>query len=82
MPRKPREKAPENETPEQRFKRLAEVRVSNAIEKLRLVSNLATHAHTPEQAQKIIQAIDREVESVHNRFKANGSTDKERIFSL
>jgi len=54
-----------------KFIELAKSRVNRAINMIRLISNLANKSHydyTPEQAKKIIKALNEEVKSVEARF--------------
>ncbi len=59
------------ESKEERFKRLAEPRVNRALEKIRLIGNLATskYVFTPEQSKKIIVALQGAVNEVEQKFQ-------------
>ena len=59
------------ETKEQKFKRLAEVRVNNALQKIKLIENLASpsYSFTPEQIEKIITAINACITEVQQKFQ-------------
>lgn len=71
------------ETPEDKFKRLATLRVNNALDKIRLIGNLsgADYRYTGEQAQKIIESLKTAVQEVENRFSKTAAK-KEQNFSL
>ena len=61
-----------NEHKTEKFKRLAENRVPNAIQKIKLIGNLAdpyTYEYTEEEANKIIRAIKSEYEDMVASFK-------------
>ena len=54
-----------------KFKELARSRVNRAINMIRLIANLGNKAHydyTPEQARKIVKALDSEVKNVSTKF--------------
>ena len=59
------------ESREDRFKRLAEKRVNIALDKLRLIGNLASaqYAFTPEQIEKIITVLQSAVTEVEEKFQ-------------
>ena len=55
------------------FKKLARSRVNRAINMIRLIANLGNKAHydyTPEQARKIITALQSEVTNVKTKFNS------------
>ena len=58
------------ETKEEKFKRLAEPRVNRALDKIRLIGNLATgdYAYSPEQVEKIITSLQRAVIELRDKF--------------
>ena len=58
------------ETPEQKFKRLATARVNNALKKIKLIGNLAapSYRYTEEEIAKIIQGLKFAVEEVEAKF--------------
>jgi hypothetical protein len=79
--RKARESVvPENETKEQKFVRLAQKRVTNAVIKLRNIgklSNRAVYAYSDEQVAAIMSALYEEVSAIENAFhRAPGSKEK------
>ncbi len=71
-----------DETPEQKFKRLATARVNNAIKKIKLIGNLSAPAYkyTDEEVAKIIHGLKFTVEEVEAKF-AKGKK-KESGFQL
>ena len=58
------------ETPEQKFKRLATARVNNALKKIKLIGNLSapSYKYTEEEIAKIIQGLKFAVEEVEAKF--------------
>ncbi len=76
------EKGPVNETPEEKFKRLATHRVNNALDKIRLIGNLsgAGYKYNDDQAQKIIESLKVAVQEVESKLFKTGK--KESKFSL
>ena len=75
-------KGPVNETPEEKFKRLATRRVNNALAKIHLVGNLSGpgYKYSDEQAQKILEGLNAAVREVEERFAKTAK--KESKFSL
>ena len=56
----------------QRFKRLAEYRTNEVIEKLRILgncSNKSSYSYTDEEVRKIFTSIEEQVKTVKARFK-------------
>ena len=56
-----------------KFKELARSRVNRAINMIRLIANLCNKAHydyTPDQARKIIHALNSEVKNVSTKFNS------------
>ena len=56
-----------------KFKELARSRVNRAINMIRLIANLGNKTHydyTPEQARKIITALQSEVTNVKTKFNS------------
>lgn len=74
--------AGQEETPEQKFKRLATARVNNALKKIKLIGNLSAPAYkyTEEEIAKIIQGLKLAVEEVGTKFAKNKK--KESGFQL
>jgi hypothetical protein len=60
----------EGESKADKFKRLASKRVVNAISKIELITNLAGsgYEYTPEQAEKILSALQGSVDKVKAAF--------------
>lgn len=70
--------------PRERFVELANNRVTAAIRQLRLVGNLANrknYSYDPDDAKKIIRALQRELDDLKSRFKGEENNDKS-IFNL
>lgn len=68
----------ESESKQDKFKRLASKRVSNAIQKIELIGNLSGPSYecTPEDAEKIIVALQQSVDSVKERFSKRAPEKK------
>ncbi len=60
-----------SESREEKFKRLAEKRVNVALDKIRLIGNLASpqYAFSPEQIERIITALQSAVADVEEKFQ-------------
>lgn len=75
----------DTKTPKQeRFIRLAEKRVNELLDKMRLVGNLAdrrNYVYTDEQARLILRAIEDEMKNLRAKFIASTGA-KEKSFSL
>ena len=74
--RKARVAVPKDETPSQKFARLARKRVTKVLNDLRLISNLSRYAHTPEQGAKIVAALTDAVAVVELRFSSAPQAEK------
>jgi len=64
-------KRPENETNEERFKRIAEARTQAVIEKLRLLGNCANerlYSYDTNDIERIFSAINGQVKNVRSKF--------------
>jgi len=64
-------KRPENETNEERFKRIAEARTQAIIEKLRLLGNCANerlYSYSINDVERIFSAINGQVKEVRSKF--------------
>jgi len=73
MPRKPYDP---NETAEARFKRLAQPRANDILNRLRVLgncSNKQAYRYTPEQVEKIFSAIEAEVQKTRALFTGRKS---------
>jgi len=61
-----------NETPRQRFERLATIRTNKVIEKLRVIGNCANanmYEYKQEDVDKIFSAISKELRRVKTKFE-------------
>jgi hypothetical protein len=60
-----------SETKEEKFKRLAEKRVNVALDKIRLIGNLASpqYAFSPEKIEVIIAALRSAVTEIEEKFQ-------------
>lgn len=70
--------------PRERFVSLASSRVTAAIHQIRLVGNLANkknYLYEPEEASKIVKALQREVDELKAKFKG-AERNESSIFSL
>ncbi|MFH0732588.1 MAG: hypothetical protein V2A72_06690 [Candidatus Omnitrophota bacterium] len=63
------------ETKSDKFKRLATKRVKNAISKIELIGNLAgsSYESTPEEAEKILGALQESLDKVKTAFSKQKS---------
>ncbi len=71
----------ENETPEQRFKRLATHRTNQVLDRLRVLGHCANrqnYAYSEEQVNKIFATIEKQVREIKAKFYF----PKERKFRL
>lgn len=67
------EEAPlQNESPADRFKRIANRRVNQALKYIALTKNLASrqYEYTPEQVEIVLGALRREVDSLEDAFRS------------
>ena len=65
------------ETKKQRFERIAERRVTEALRQLRLVGNLSNRAnyeYSSEQVKQMFDALENEFKQLRQRFRDEGST--------
>lgn len=70
--------------PRERFVSLATSRVTAAIRQIRLVGNLANkknYQYEPDEAAKIVRALQRELDELKTKFKEEEKSDS-TIFSL
>jgi len=70
-----------NETPEERFKRLANSRTNAVLDKLRILGNLSNkqlYSCTEEDIERVFNAINRQVRETRAKF----SIGKQRSFKL
>lgn len=64
--------------PRERFVELANKRVNNAIRDLRLIGNLSNrkiYSYTEKDAQKIIRALQKELNDLKSRFGGDDGPD-------
>lgn len=61
-----------------KFKEMADKRTAKAMQYIRMLGNLASpnYVYTQEQAAKIVDALQQEVDAVFEAFKARKSKDK------
>lgn len=57
-----------NETPEQKFKRLATERVDATLSKMRQIKNTAAYPHTQSQAARVISALKTGIAEIEHSF--------------
>jgi hypothetical protein len=71
-----------NESPRERFVRLATTRVNKALKCISLIGNLAersNYSYSAEDVAKIFAALDREVRAAKLRFQSRERTEEERF---
>lgn len=69
----PKQTAPENETKEQKFRRLASQRTNKVLDDLRILGNLSNkgiYSYTEEDVKKIFNAIYEQLDLIKARFKS------------
>lgn len=61
-----------------KFKQLADKRTARAMQSIRLLSNLtgSSYVYTPDQAAKIVDALQKEVDAVYGAFKTKKGKEK------
>lgn len=67
--RKPRAKAPEGETKEAKFRRLAPPRVNRALRSLESVAKLKAYKPREEDVKAIVNSLSSKLSDVQNRLK-------------
>ena len=68
------EQVNKNETPEQRFKRIAEIRTNAVLDRLRILGNLSNrqmYSYSEEDIEKIFTALKRQVREVEAKFNSH-----------
>lgn len=73
------------ETDGEKFRRLAEKRVNNAIKTIRLIGNLSNksnYEYTDEEVEVIFSILTREVKSCRSRFHASYESSNGKVFSF
>ena len=71
----------DNETPEERFKRIAALRTNAVLDKLRILGNLSNrqmYSYSEEDVNKIFSAINKQVKEIRAKFNSR----KEEMFKL
>jgi hypothetical protein len=71
--RAPAKRAPEDESREEAFVRLANFRVGRAVKVLNQIGNLGNYPHGPKQAAKIVETLRTAVDMVETRLSAKKS---------
>ncbi len=62
-----------NEAPEERFKRIAEVRTNAVLDRLRILGNLSNrqmYSYSEEDINKIFSAINKQIKEVRAKFNS------------
>ena len=70
-----------NETPEERFKRIATLRTNAVLDKLRILGNLSNrqmYSYSEEDINKIFSAINKQIREIRAKFNSR----KEEKFKL
>ena len=70
-----------NETSEERFKRIATVRTNAVLDRLRILGNLSNrqmYSYSEEDINKIFSAINKQIKEVRAKF----NSQKEKRFKL
>ena len=71
--------SPKDSQKRERFTKLVDKRMTNALQQIRLVGNLAnrsTYEYSEKDVRKITQALDAAVAELKQRFKSNGSAGR------
>ena len=75
------ERINDNETPEERFKRIAILRTNAVLDRLRILANLSNrqmYSYSEEDINKIFSAINKQVKEVRAKF----NSQKQEKFKL
>ena len=75
------ERINDNETPEERFKRIAAVRTNAVLDRLRILGNLSNrqmYSYSEEDINKVFSAINKRIKEVKVKFNSR----KEEKFRL
>ena len=70
-----------NESPEERFKRIATVRTNAVLDRLRILGNLSNrqmYSYSEEDINKIFSAISKQIKEVRAKF----NSQKQKKFKL
>jgi len=73
-----------SDTDQEKFIKLAEKRVNNAIKYIRLIGNLSNksnYSYTDDQVEKIFRALNREIKEAKVRFQ-EGDSHEDKPFYL
>lgn len=76
---------PIGETKEDKFRRLAKLRVTNVLKGVRILgglSNTATYSYTPEQVEKIFSSIQAQLDKARGLFSPVKKVKDETDFEL
>ena len=71
------------DTKQEKFKRLAEKRVNELLDKFRLVGNLAdkrNYSYSEDQARQIVRAVEEEIKTLRSKFL--NAENNEKNFSF
>ena len=71
----------DNETPEERFKRIATLRTNAVLDRLRILGNLSNrqmYSYSEQDIKKIFSAIDKQIKEVRAKF----NSQKQEKFKL
>lgn len=71
----PRKSPPDDETKENRFKRMAEFRVTSALEKIRLIENLSNksiYQYMEGDIEKIFNKLEERIKEARTKFRRKG----------
>jgi hypothetical protein len=69
---------PENETPAQQFKRVAEARTNAVLQKLRILGNCSNrrlYRYSQEDVDKIFSTINKQIKVVRSKFETETQED-------
>lgn len=77
-----RKRAPENETKEAKFVRLAQFRMTKTLANLGQVKRLARYPHTPEQGARIVAALQEALTSIEVSFQETKVTEAKETFKF
>lgn len=80
--RRGRKRAPENETKEAKFIRLAQYRMTKTLANLGQVKRLARYPHTPEQGEKICDALRDALNQIEVSFSEPAARAEKATFTL
>ena len=71
----------EGESKHDKFKRLANQRVVNALKKIELIGNLSSsgYEYSPEEVEKIFTALQQTLESTRNRFSKSKKEETKKF---